>query len=74
MNDEVSQTSDLERERIKATMVAVNPALYKAIYKDEETVPDEEIDWLTPRSQEEMDLIVAQLEGPHIGSESYPVR
>jgi len=71
MNQELEDISNLEREKIKATMVAVNPQLYDSIYNPQpESLVGGEIEWITPKSMEEADALARELEGVFTGSES----
>lgn len=45
----------IERERMKYTILAGNPQLWKVLYEDEEDERFGEIEWTTPQSYEEVE-------------------
>jgi hypothetical protein len=64
--DDAEIAVTVERERMKYTMLAANPQLYKILYNEDEDddVPrDEDVDWFTPESFEDIDAIEKLLAG-----------
>jgi hypothetical protein len=57
--DEMRAESELEEARAKITVLAGNPQLYEHLWPKEE---DENIEWITPQSVEEVEDIVSYLE------------
>ena len=66
---DIKDKYDLEKERMKYTIISGNIELYKALFdeKQEELNPD--VQWLTPRNAEEAEQLIAMLDIPRIGSE-----
>ena len=68
MVDEIERDADLERERMKYTSLAGNTRLWQELFGkelEENEVPDEEVEWITPSSIEEMEQIQHILSGIH---------
>lgn len=68
MVDEIEREADQEHERMKYTVLAGNIQLWKELFGnevDEGEVPDEEVEWITPSSVEEMEQIKNILSGIH---------
>ena len=56
----------MERERMKYTLVASNPSLYKSLYEEKDIEGElGEIEWVTPTSIEEMEEFVRMLENKY---------
>lgn len=73
MVDEAETTYNAERERMKYTILAGNVNLWKYLFEDEENredyeVDDEEVEWITPSSHEDIEAMDAILRG--IGGEN----
>jgi hypothetical protein len=63
MVDEMEQEINLERERMKYTILAGNMHLYDQLYKEDDDLPaDEEIEWFTPKSAEDVEQILTILQ------------
>lgn len=76
MVDEIRQAVELERERMKYTILGGNIDLYRALWPDEEeneseVPPDEAIEWITPQTGEEIEKIIQLLEAGDRASESF---
>ena len=71
--DEIETESDLERERMKYTILAGNLHLWRELYGDEEEDSDEprneEVDWFTPESAEDIENIERIISG--VGAEDF---
>jgi hypothetical protein len=58
--DEMKAERELEEARAKVTVLTGNPQLYKHLWPDNQ---DQDIQWVTPQSQEEVEDLVSYLEG-----------
>lgn len=71
--DDAELDARKERERMKYTILAANPHMYKALYEDEDEdgdIPrDQDIEWITPKSVEELQEVQSLLSG--IGNEEF---
>lgn len=57
--DEAENEAELFETNLRFMVLANNPQLYKAVWPDD---TDQDVEWLTPQSQEEIDAILEQLE------------
>ena len=69
MLDEVEQEVNLEKERMKYTILAGNPHLWKELYSEDEEPNSEDIEWIVPKSIEEIEQIMKILDSQQIGGE-----
>jgi hypothetical protein len=67
--DETEQEYELEKERMKYTILAGNIHLWKELYKEED---DSDIQWITPRSAEEIEDVLKIVSSLQFGSEDFP--
>ena len=72
MTDEIDQEVMLEKERMKYTILAANPHLYKQLYEETDTdeIDDEDVEWIIPESLDEIEKIMEILERQQQGSEA----
>lgn len=66
--DNAELDAQREHERMKYTILAGNVQLWQYLFKDEEAleeyeVPDEEVEWFTPSSAEDIQAIESLLQG-----------
>jgi hypothetical protein len=71
MIDEVIYNTERERERMKYTILAGNIQLYQELYPDQDKEDEEEIDWITPQSAEEIEQIEKILSQVQSGGEDF---
>lgn len=59
--DEAQAEADKYDTQLRFTVLSgMNPQLYKTIWKDDD---NQEAEWITPRSQEEIDILESLLQG-----------
>lgn len=69
--DELAQESELERERMKYTILAGNTQLWMHLYGNEAEEEDGEIEWIVPESAEEVEQLERILNEIQSGSEVF---
>lgn len=60
LNEDFEIQAELEKERMKYTLLSGNPDLYDRLYTepDEEEIDDSEVEWMVPESAEEVQDIL----------------
>ena len=58
INEDFNLKAELEKERMKYTLLASNPQLFEQLYKDEEEIDDSDVEWMVPESAEEVEDIL----------------
>jgi hypothetical protein len=71
MQEEFELQAEIERERLKYTLLAGNPELYSRLYEedDSEELDDSEVEWLVPESAEEVHEIIDFLQSTQVERE-----
>lgn len=72
LNEDFHISTELERERMKYTLLAGNPELYERLYQepDEDEIDDSDVEWMVPESVEDIQEIMSVLEQTQIERES----
>lgn len=60
LGEDFNISTELEKERMKYTLLAGNPQLYDQLYqeRDEEVPDDSDVEWLVPESVDEVEDIL----------------
>ena len=72
LNEDFEISTNIEKERMKYTLLAANPEMYERLYKeeDEDEIDDSEVEWLVPESAEEVQDIIHFLQETQTQRES----
>jgi hypothetical protein len=66
--EESEESYELEKERMKYTILAGNIHLWQELYKEDD---DADVEWITPRSAEDLELVMKILDGVNEGREEF---
>jgi hypothetical protein len=59
LNEDFAIQTEIEKERMKYTLLAGNPELYDQLYsEDEDELDDSDVEWLVPESVEDVEDIM----------------
>lgn len=65
MIEESTELFDIERERMKYTILAANPSLFDSLYGEEKV--EANVEWITPRTAEEFARVEEFLASTFVG-------
>jgi hypothetical protein len=58
---EIREEAELIESQAKMNIFASNPSLYEAMFIEEQKEIEDDIDWVVPRSQEDLDWIMEEM-------------
>ena len=74
LGEDFNIQTEVERERMKYTLLAGNPELYTQLYETEDPDPnlpdDEDVEWMVPESVEEVEDILTFLQQTQVQKET----